>query len=384
MQVGDDFYSTRFYTRAHDRVHRAGPRRGQAVLRVSRRTRRRTGRCRRRTSRSRVSRAATTRATRRSTRAASRARRSSASCARTPSPSTTRASDPRWNELSGRGAALRGAPHGDLRGDGQRPRHVRRARSSSTSSASASSTTPSSCSCPTTAPSRRAAISCAPISEHVGKEYDHSLDNLGSASSYVMYGANWAERQRDAVLPPQGARRSKAASSVPAFVQLSAHDRRAAAAATASARSWISCRRSSRSPAPSIPARRFAACPSCRSEGASLLPMLTGEADEVHRRRTRCSAGSCSVNAAFAKAIGRSSGISAAARQRRWQLFDLAADPFEQHDLSASNPEQLATMERALGSVRRARTASSTDASRCCCWRARLVAGGALRLRGSI
>ncbi len=30
------------------------------------------------------------------------------------------------------------------------------------------------------------------IREHIGKEYDHSLDNLGSATSYVMYGANWA------------------------------------------------------------------------------------------------------------------------------------------------------------------------------------------------
>jgi arylsulfatase len=32
--------------------------------------------------------------------------------------------------------------------------------------------------------------------------------------------------------------------------------------------------------------------------------------------------------------------------ERRWQLFDLATDPFEQHDLSGSNPEQLAAMER--------------------------------------
>jgi arylsulfatase len=33
--------------------------------------------------------------------------------------------------------------------------------------------------------------------------------------------------------------------------------------------------------------------------------------------------------------------------QRRWQLFDLAADPFEQRDLSASNPEELAAMQAA-------------------------------------
>src|SRR5690606_6779525 len=30
------------------------------------------------------------------------------------------------------------------------------------------------------------------IASQVGKAYDHSLENLGSASSYVMYGANWA------------------------------------------------------------------------------------------------------------------------------------------------------------------------------------------------
>ena len=30
------------------------------------------------------------------------------------------------------------------------------------------------------------------IQRHVGKEYDHSLESLGSAHSYVMYGANWA------------------------------------------------------------------------------------------------------------------------------------------------------------------------------------------------
>src|SRR5690606_24261551 len=30
------------------------------------------------------------------------------------------------------------------------------------------------------------------IQEHVGKEYDHSLENLDSATSYVNYGRNWA------------------------------------------------------------------------------------------------------------------------------------------------------------------------------------------------
>ena len=34
------------------------------------------------------------------------------------------------------------------------------------------------------------------------------------------------------------------------------------------------------------------------------------------------------------------------AANRRWQLFDIKKDPFEQHDLSASQPEQFARLQR--------------------------------------
>jgi arylsulfatase len=37
---------------------------------------------------------------------------------------------------------------------------------------------------------------------------------------------------------------------------------------------------------------------------------------------------------------------AAPADERRWQLFDLRADPFEQHDLAASNPAKYAEMLR--------------------------------------
>src|SRR5690606_20084654 len=31
-----------------------------------------------------------------------------------------------------------------------------------------------------------------PYRDHIGKEYDHSFENLGAGNTYVMYGANWA------------------------------------------------------------------------------------------------------------------------------------------------------------------------------------------------
>ncbi len=81
-------------------------------------------------------------------------------------------------------------------------------------------------------------------------------------------------------------------------------------------------------------------------QGRSLLPMLAGETGEVHPPDTVLGwelLGQRGVRQGDWKIVWDQRLPPA---QRRWQLFDLAADPFEQHDLSSSNPEQLATMER--------------------------------------
>jgi arylsulfatase len=81
-------------------------------------------------------------------------------------------------------------------------------------------------------------------------------------------------------------------------------------------------------------------------QGVSLLPMLTGETAEVHPADTVFGwelLGQRSVRQGDWKIVW---DARVPAAQRRWQLFDLAADPFEQHDLSASNPERLAVMEQ--------------------------------------
>jgi len=164
-----------------------------------------------------------------------------------------------------------------------------------------------------------------PISEHVGNEYDHSLENLGSANTYVMYGSNWA----NASSSPHFRRKATAFEGgikVPAF----AHFPRLIAPGTTYRGSVV------------VPI-----------QGRSLLPMLAGETGEVHPPDTVLGwelLGQRAVRQGQWKIVCDQRLPPA---QRRWQLFDLAADPFEQHDLSSSNPERLATMERLWERLRR-------------------------------
>jgi len=191
-------------------------------------------------------------------------------------------------------------------------------------------------------PSRRDLV--APINEHVGKEYDHSLENLGSARSYVMYGANWA-----AVSATPYAR-SKATAfeggvHVPAFVHF---PRMVPQGARSDGVGTI------KDLLPTFlalagaqhPGTTYRGMPVVPIQGVSLLPMLTGETDEVHPPDTVFGwelLGQRSVRQGDWKIVW---DARAPAAQRRWQLFNLAADPFEQHDLAATNPEQLLLMER--------------------------------------
>ncbi len=182
-----------------------------------------------------------------------------------------------------------------------------------------------------------------PISEHVGKEYDHSLENLGRANTYVMYGANWASVSstphfRHKATGFEGGVR------VPAF----AHFPRMVA-------------RGSRSDGvgtvmdllPTFlalagaqhPGTTYRGMPVVPATGVSLLPLLTGEAEEVHSAATIFGfelLGQRSVRQGDWKIVWDQ---RVPAEQRRWQLFDLAADPSEQHDLSESDPAQLAAMQ---------------------------------------
>ncbi len=187
-----------------------------------------------------------------------------------------------------------------------------------------------------------------PISNFIGAEYDHSLDNLGSASSYVMYGANWASVSaspfnRHKFTGFEGGIR------VPTFVHFPQ-------AVAAGARSDVvgtvmdllpTFLALAGSEHPGATHRGREVLP---PQGLSLLPVLYGETEAVRDDEHLFGwelFGQRSVRRGNWKLVWDN---AAPADQRRWQLFNLGEDPFEQNDLSQQEPQRyqdmLASWER--------------------------------------
>jgi len=181
-----------------------------------------------------------------------------------------------------------------------------------------------------------------PISEHVGKEYDQSVENLGRPTSYVMYGANWASvsaspSYRHKFTAFQGGVK------VPAFV----HFPRFVAPGTRSnaigtVRDLLPTFLAIAGTEP--PQGTYRGQPVLPVQGKSLLPLLRGEVAAVHAPGEVFGfelSGSRSVRQNDWKIVWDSARPQG---ERHWQLFDLAIDPAEQHDVGASEPERLAQM----------------------------------------
>ena len=247
---------------------------------------------------------------------------------------------PRWSELSDDEKRLRGAPHGNLRGDGQRPRPLRRrGRRYLERSGELDNTFIMFMSDNGAEPDRRDLV--PPISEHVGKEYDHSLDNLGRATTYVMYGANWASVSASPFNRHKGTA-FEGGVHVPAFV----HFPRIVAPGTrsdATARCAICCRRSWRWPA-------CAAARHVPRRARAAAPGQVAAADAARRSRCRACAGRGvrvgavrpSQRAArrledrLGSRVGRKRAALAAVRSRRGSVRAAR--------LERSKPEQLAQL----------------------------------------
>jgi arylsulfatase len=184
-----------------------------------------------------------------------------------------------------------------------------------------------------------------PYSEHVGKEYDHSLENLGAGNTYVMYGANWASAS-GTPFNRHKATGFEGGIHVPAFAHFPGRIARGTRSdATATVMDLLPTFLSvagTTHPAPGFRGREV-----LPPRGKSLTPILFGQASDV-----RTAADIFGWEQGGPRAVRKGDwkivwDQRLPADQRRWQLFNLATDRFEQHDLSQSEPAKLAEMQAA-------------------------------------
>lgn len=182
----------------------------------------------------------------------------------------------------------------------------------------------------------------APLSEWVATCCDNSYENLGAGDSYVMYGPNWA---RAGSVPFRDAKASafEGGIRVPAFATWSG-------VIPAGARSDAFGTVMDVMPTllelagTSHPGEAYRGEPVARPRGASMLPLLRGDADAIHDPDYWVGwelYGHRGIRQGDWKIVwDPRDGDNA-----RWRLFDLASDPGEQRDLATAEPERLREMQ---------------------------------------
>lgn len=182
----------------------------------------------------------------------------------------------------------------------------------------------------------------APLRDWVATCCDNSYENLGSGDSYVMYGPNWA---RAGTVPFRGAKATafEGGIRVPAFAVwpgvVPAGTRSDAFGTVMDLLpTFLELANTSH------PGTTSSGEPVAPPRGASLLPLLRGETDAVHGPDYWVGwelYGHRAVRRGNWKIVwDPREGDDAA-----WQLFNLAEDPGEQHDLAAAEPERVRELE---------------------------------------
>jgi len=180
------------------------------------------------------------------------------------------------------------------------------------------------------------------IQQHVGKEYDHSVDNLGRANSYVMYGANWASVS-ETPFNRHKATAFEGGNHVPAFVHFKG---------TVKSGTHASGMSTVMDVMPTLlaiagtqhPGTQYHGHEVLPMKGVSMLPMLKGSAKAIHADTEVMGwelFGYRSIRQGDWKIVWDQ---ALKPDQRKWQLYNVAQDPSEQHDLSAAMPDKLAQM----------------------------------------
>src|SRR5690606_22805094 len=180
-----------------------------------------------------------------------------------------------------------------------------------------------------------------PLSRWVETCCDNSYENLGAGDSYVMYGPSWA---RAGSVPFRGAKQTawEAGIRVPAFARWPSGVRDGARsdALTTVMDVLPTLVELAGGELPQGAYRGRSVAPLL---GASLLPLLAGTTDRVHPPDHYVGwelFGHRAVRQGDWKIVWDArDGPNA-----RWQLFDLASDPGEQRDSSAAEPERFAAM----------------------------------------
>lgn len=184
-----------------------------------------------------------------------------------------------------------------------------------------------------------------PIRDLIGKDYDHSVGNLGRANSYVMYGANWASAS-SAPFFRHKATGFEGGTHVPTFVHYPAKVKPGTRSdATGTVMDLLPTfleLAGTRHPGTSYKGREVV-----RPRGVSLLPVLYGRAAEVHPADEIIGFelfGHRSVRQGDWKLVWDQARPAA---ERRWALYNLRDDRQEQKDLSAAEPARYAQMQQA-------------------------------------
>ena len=182
-----------------------------------------------------------------------------------------------------------------------------------------------------------------PIRDLIGTTYDHSVENLGRENSYVMYGPNWASVSATPWYRHK-ATAYEGGIHVPAFVHYSgkvAPGTRSDGLGTVMdlLPTFLALAGTQH------PGATYRGQEVLQPTGINLLPMLTGVAAEVHPADEVIGwelYGHRNVRQGEWKLVWDQAGPP---EQRRWRLFNIVADPFEQDDLSEDLPEKFAEMQ---------------------------------------
>lgn len=171
---------------------------------------------------------------------------------------------------------------------------------------------------------------------------DNSLANVGRGSSYTSYGPNWAQVSALPFSLFKGYS-TEGGTTVPTIVRYPAHLGQGAVSAAPGHVTDIAPTLLSLAKA-SYP-KEFQGRPTPDLQGSSLLPLLSGQQQNIHQRFEE--GWELFGRKAYRQGDWKIVYVESPLGAGRWQLFNLANDRAEQRDLAPQHPDKLAELRTA-------------------------------------